>query len=125
MLRPILFTAAALLAPLTPVATARAAHSAPSEQRVQRAGVILWNRLDDAGAVRRSAVGPNGTLLGGAFVPGRFGGAYQATHTQDDLVRFPFWSLNHSRGTIEFWARLVGFSSSIEGGGGNQPAFVE
>jgi hypothetical protein len=89
----------------------------------QVAGVILWNRLDDAHAVRHSVVGPNGTLLGGSFVPGRFGRAYQAKHDQDYLARFPSWSVNRLHGTVEFWGRIVGFSQHIDGDGGNQPGF--
>src|SRR3954451_7501732 len=122
MIRPLRASIVALVAAAGIVpATAASSSSTPH----QRAGVILWNRLDNANAVRHSDVGPNGTVFGGSFVPGRFGGAYMATHDQDYLVRFPFWALNHNRGTIEFWARISGFPSYIDGGGGNQPAFVE
>lgn len=88
-----------------------------------RAGITLWNRLDSADATRHSVVGPDGTVLGGSFVRGRFGGAYQAMHDEDYRVRFPRGAVNRARGTIEFWGRIVGFSSRIEGEGGNQPGF--
>ena len=99
------------------------AASAPSSAAT-RAGVVLWNTLDSAQAVTHSMVGPDGAITGGGFVAGRFGSAFVATHDQDFLVQFPATAVNRERGTIEFWGRIRGFSPSIQGGGGYQPAFV-
>lgn len=86
-------------------------------------GLTFWNRLGDAGEVAASEIGPDGTLVGGTFVQGVFGGAWRATSTdatQDSDaevpirgISFPSSVINAASGTIEFWARLEGFSGGM------------
>ncbi|WP_291295869.1 VCBS repeat-containing protein [Elioraea sp.] len=86
-------------------------------------GLTLWNRLGDAREAVESEIGPDGTLAGGTFVPGVFGGAWRATSTEateDSVavmpirgVSFPSSVINAASGTIEFWARLEGFSGGM------------
>ena len=54
----------------------RAAAQAPG-------GLVLWNTLGSQTEIENSEVGLNGTITGGGFGPGMFGGAYRADFTQD------------------------------------------
>ncbi len=85
-------------------------------------GLTLWNRLGDAGEVAASEIGPDGTLAGGTFVPGVFGGAWRATASDattyygpPDMrgLSFPSSVINPEQGTIEVWVRLEGFSGTV------------
>jgi hypothetical protein len=86
-------------------------------------GLVLWNRLGNEGEVGASALGPDGTLAGGTFVSGVFGGAWRATSAEATPdtnavvpikgVSFPSSVINAASGTIEFWARLEGFSGGM------------
>ena len=62
--------------------------------------------FDDAAAIERPAAGPNGTFLGGEFVPGKTGNALRSpgdvSVAEVDLPRGTL----QSRGTIEFWAKI-------------------
>ena len=78
--------------------------------------LVLWNRLGSESEILTSEVGPPGAFSGGSFVPGRFGDAYSATHTEDHLVSFPKESIPRERGTIEFWAKLSGFGPNVPSG---------
>src|SRR5262249_30018482 len=78
----------------TVVAIAPVAAS-PSPASMVRGNMTLWNTLDDANAVATSLVGPGGTMTGGSFTAGRFGGAYTADHTQPFGLSFPASVINH------------------------------
>lgn len=90
-------------------------------------GLVLWNRLGGEGEVAASEVGPAGTLAGGSFVSGVFGGAWRASAADASLyyqrppgldgLGFPSSVINPTSGTIEFWARLKGFSGWISSTG--------
>jgi hypothetical protein len=94
-------------------------------------GLVLWNRLGSAPEVTNSEVGPGGTLVGGSFVPGVFGQAWRAEpgdSTRYDTdptelkgLSFPSSVINAASGTIEFWARLEGYTGWV---GDNGPGLV-
>lgn len=94
-------------------------------------GLVLWNRLGSAPEATNSEVGPDGTLVGGSFVPGMFGQAWRAEpgdSTRYELdpaelkgLAFPSSVINAEAGTIEFWARLEGYTGWV---GDNGPGLV-
>ena len=71
------------------------------------AGLILWNKLGSQHEVENSAVGEDGTFMGGGFTAGKFGNAYMAQYDEDGLVTFPKEVIPLAKGCVEFWARLV------------------
>lgn len=85
--------------------------------------LVLWNRLGGVDEVAASEVGPAGTLAGGTFLPGVFGGAWRASAADASLyyqrppgldgLGFPSAVINPTSGTIEVWARLEGFSGWV------------
>ena len=87
-------------------------------------GLVLWNRLGSQTEVENSDVGLNGTFKGGGFVQGVFGNAYIADYTQNNLVTFPKEVIPIDAGTIEFWARLTGFPSTL-GAWGQKPSLAQ
>jgi probable HAF family extracellular repeat protein len=86
--------------------------------------LVLWNTLGSQREIEHSAVGPDGTIAGGGFTEGKYGNAYLADHTENWLVAFPKEAIPTYAGTIEFWARLTGYPSSL-GDGGGRPVFFE
>jgi hypothetical protein len=84
-------------------------------------GLVLWNRLGSATETTNSEVGPDGTLVGGSFVPGVFGQAWRAEpedatgflDTTTSGLSFPSSVINTAAGTIEFWARFEGFGAFV------------
>ncbi|WP_144185486.1 FG-GAP repeat domain-containing protein [Elioraea rosea] len=94
--------------------------------------LTLWNRLGNPGEAVDSALGPDGTLAGGTFVQGVFGGAWRVaaedatTYWNDPIIlrtlAFPSSVINAAAGTIEFWVRLDRFSGPI--GLGAAPALL-
>jgi hypothetical protein len=87
------------------------------------AGLTLWNTLGSAEEITHSQVGPNGTVSGGSFVPGRFGNAYAADHTQHMQAVFSREVITTGSGAIELWAKLL--SNPPELAWGSNPAFVQ
>ena len=86
-------------------------------------GLVLCNRLGSVQEIENSEVGLDGTIIGGGFGPGMFGGAYRADFTQDLEASFPKEVIPIDAGTIEFWGRLEGFTTNIYWG--PQPHFFE
>ena len=72
-------------------------------------GLVLWNRLGSTEQVENSEVGAPGIMSGGSFTTGVFGDAYLASHDEDLMLEFPLAAFvpAASRGTMEFWARLI------------------
>jgi hypothetical protein len=86
-------------------------------------GLMLWNTLGSAEEITHSLVGPNGAVSGGSFVPGRFGNAYAADHTQHMLAVFSREVITTSSGAIELWAKLL--SNPPDLAWGSNPAFIQ
>jgi hypothetical protein len=80
-------------------------------------GVVLWNKLGNDQEVQTSIIGPGGTRTGGAFTPGKFGGAYLATYTEDCQLTFPADVIPAARGTVDFWAQLINMPPQISTSG--------
>ena len=85
--------------------------------------LMLRNRLDSAATVEASSVGPDGSFLSGSFVPGMFGGAWQAGSGDLRGISFPSSVINPEHGTIEFWARISGVTGTIPTG--DRPLFFQ
>lgn len=51
--------------------------------------LVLWNKLGSQMEIETSAVGLNGTITGGGFGPGMFGGAYVAQFDEDLVASVP------------------------------------
>ncbi len=84
-------------------------------------GLVLWNRLESSASVCASEIGPNGTFKGGSFTAGVFGQAFVATAAERRCITFPCYPvINATAGTIEFWAKLIGYPTNISGG----PIFI-
>jgi Ca2+-binding RTX toxin-like protein len=82
----------------------------------------LWCTLDSAAAVLTPQAGPGGRFSAGGFVAGVLGGAWQADSTALNGITFPSVVLNGKSGTVEFWARLEGYSGTLPTNGA--PGFL-
>jgi len=89
----------------------------------QSNNLVLWNKLGSQAEVENSAVGANGVLSGGSFMPGVFGNAYVATYYEDLLLSFSTVPLPYPAGAIEFWAKLIDFPTGTSAGG-RYPEFI-
>ena len=78
-----------------------------TQLHAQTAGLVLWNKLGSQQEVENSEIGPPGTLTGGGFTSGFFGGAYVAGPTEDFLLTFPADIAPTARGAVEFWSKLT------------------
>ena len=79
--------------------------------------------FDDAQSIARPAAGPNGTFLGGDFVPGKVGNALfvkAGTHAAE--VPFPT-GLMQPEGCIEFWGKIPGATKETRYPDGGNPTF--
>ena len=75
--------------------------------------LVLCNRLGSVEEIENSEVGLDGTITGGGFGPGMFGGAYRADFTEDLLASFPKEVVPIDAGAIEFWGRIEGFTTNM------------
>ncbi len=79
-------------------------------------GLVLWNQLGSTGEVQVSSVGLGGTISAGRFVAGRFGTGVELAVEQQYGVTFPIDAVPRTAGCVEFWAKLVGFPTTIPAG---------
>jgi len=88
------------------------------------AALVFQNTLGSAAEIQNSLVGSGGTYLGqGSFVPGVFGNAFAANSSESYRVKFPKEVIPVQTGTIEFWGKLIDYSSGLPGNGGLAPTF--
>ena len=99
-----------------PLSVGRAAAQAPG-------GLVLWNRLGSQTEIENSEIGLDGTITGGGFGTGMFGGAYRADFTQDLQASFPKEVVPFDAGTIEFCGRIEGFTTNMYWG--PNPRFIQ
>lgn len=79
-------------------------------------GLVLWNQLGSESEVKNSRVGPGGKLNAGRFVPGRYGRGIELNMQEQFGVTFPPEIVPGPDGCIEFWAKHVGFPSTLPWG---------
>ena len=101
------------------------------------ADLTLWNGLGSQAEIEASHVGPNGTYgaggYTGTFTEGVVGLAFVASRDSDSgtgdfsqtAITFEAGSaINPQQGTIDLYAKLLGFPENNTFGGGYQPGFT-
>ncbi len=95
----------------------------PSSFSIRHSELLYYCTLDDAQSIERPAVGPNGTFLGGDFVPGKVGRALLVkAGTPAAEVPFPT-GLMQPEGCIEFWGKIPGATKETRYPDGGNPQF--
>ncbi len=103
-----------------PIAEEKEEKAAVVEEK-ERPDLLYHCTFDNASSISSPAAGPSGTFLGGAFGPGRIGGALRVERdTPAFETRFPKGVLG-TEGCIEFWAKIEGDNPSY--GDGGDPLF--